>query len=94
MTNKEKAMRFKEGKAFSSNADVIAAHGDEITWYYKRRVIAMLKKGALQLFVSADTNEMKRCVAIIEAFKLKARIVPAILTDDGGLVFGCLEINI
>ena len=94
MTIKEKVMRFKEGKAFTSNADIISVYGDEITWYYKRRVIAKLKKGALKLFVSADTNEVKRCAAIIEAFKVKARIVPAILTDDSGLVIGCLEIKV
>lgn len=94
MTIQEKATRFKEGKALASSADVISVNGVNVLWYYNRRLIARREKGALKLYSSANANEMKRCEAILEAFEVNARIVPAFLTEDGGLLIGCLEAKI
>ena len=94
MTIQEKATRFKEGKALASSADVISVNGVDVLWYYNRRLIAMREKGTLKLYSSANANEMKRCKAILEAFKVNARIVPAFLTENGELIVGCLEAKV
>lgn len=94
MTTKEKATHFKEGKALASSADVISVNGVDVLWYYNRRLIARREKGALKLYSSANVNEMKRYEAILEAFEVNARIVPAFLTENGELIVGCLEAKI
>jgi len=94
MTIKEKATHFKEGKALVSSFNVISVNGIDIVWHYNRRLIARREKGALKLYSSANANEMKRCAAILEAFEVNARIVPAFLKENGELIVGCLEAKV
>jgi hypothetical protein len=94
MTIKEKVACFKAQKELYLSTDVISKYNDEVVWYYKRKVIAKQQNGKLQLFVDADAGEIKRCAALLEAFEVKARIVPAFLTKTGGLEFGMLEVEV
>ena len=93
MTLKEKVACFKAQKELCMSTDTISKYGDNVVWYYKRKIIASQQNGKLNLFISSDAGEMKRCTAILEAFKVKARIVPAFLTEDGGLEIGMLEVE-
>lgn len=94
MTIKEKAACFQAQKELCLSTDVISKYNNDVVWYYKRKIIAKQQNGLLQLFLDADAGEVKRCKAILEAFKVKARIVPAFLTKTGGLEFGMLEVEV